>query len=62
MLNSIQYYFFLNFVSPFKRSEIIKLIIAPTTAKIIVLRISSETIFGITLNKVPDAVPSEGVI
>jgi hypothetical protein len=26
------------------------------------LRISSETIFGITLNKVPDAVPTDKVL
>lgn len=56
-LDSVSQSFFLNFVNPFKRSEIMKLIIAPITAKIIVFRISSETIFGMTLNKVPDAVP-----
>jgi hypothetical protein len=41
----------------FKRRETPKLIIAPITARIIVFTISSETILGITLNKVPDAVP-----
>ena len=48
---------FFDFVNAFKRSETVKLIIAPTIAKIMVFTISSETILGTTLNKVPDAVP-----
>ncbi len=39
-----------------------KLIIAPIIAKIIVFTISSETILGTTLNKVPDAVPIDKVL
>ncbi len=48
--------YFLNFVIRFSRSETEKLTIAPTTAKITVLVISSERMLGAILNKVPDAV------
>lgn len=50
-------YFFFDFVNPFKRSETKKLTVAPITAKIIVLRISSEKMLGAILNNVPEAVP-----
>ena len=50
-------YLFLDFVNHFKRSETIKLTVAPKTPKIMVLAISSERILGSTLKNVPDAVP-----
>ena len=55
MLNLFQYYF-LVFVTHFKKREMTKLTVAPIAAKIIVFAISSERILGKTLNKVPDAV------
>ena len=56
MLNLFQYYF-LDFVTLFNIRETAKLTVAPITAKIIVFAISSERMFGKTLNKVPDTVP-----
>ena len=41
----------------FKRSETIKLMIAPMTAKIMVFKISSDKILGTILKKVPETVP-----
>lgn len=56
LLNLFQY-FFLNFMIHFKRSETIKLTVAPMTAKIIVFTISSERILGMILKNVPETVP-----
>lgn len=56
LLNLFQY-LFLNFIIHFKRSEIIKLTVAPITPKIIVFTISSERILGMILKNVPETVP-----
>lgn len=49
--------YFLDFMILFKRSETKKLTVAPMTAKIMVLTISSDKILGTILKKVPETVP-----